>query len=385
MATTTAGPFDVTLTPDPTIAPLGSHLTLTTYLHNPGTLPVPCTGITVTLPVGKGETDLCEAADDVNANGWGEKSKSWTMSRQDGRFTFAPPDHRHQVVLPNEKITITLRGIPVNEHMGTAPVRVAVTQPTGSPPPYTCLVAKGSAEYGFGGLYPKNPMIPAGTHAELVWTAHDLPEGSKLELAWSTDQGPGTATLGPTQEYDSILLYRSTDVLLTATIPTGSPTPLTARDATLVTVAYPDLAVGDIEVGDRVTLLGPAPVTRYNIVPNQHPPTVTTLSAPGDGVLAVYLDTDAPTTPPATVLELLRPGAADHYWRTRITSRSCDFTHNVMTAPGAMLPVPADTTLRFTDVTDTPTDDYTLRLVWHSFGTTVLSSPHGALAAAPVN
>ncbi|MEU1310555.1 hypothetical protein ABZ419_16890 [Streptomyces cinnamoneus] len=310
--------------------------------------------VRVSFPVGSGPEEL--SSNPGSAEPQVDDTKFWRFEldpETPGSAVLTPK--RSATLTPGGQLELTLANIEINQAVGTTELALQEKLKNSSETDHKeWPLAKVPAGFTTGDFRPRRLLVRSGKPAELIWRGESRPGATYRMLH---DGEPVDVT--DVRYWESPPLHRDTSFALVVEVTEGGNTAEHAM-TTMVTVARPDLVVGDLTVDGHTVLthataefdLGDAPSLTY--------------TAETDGFLVghVRADQDVPDTedPAPTLTVTVTAGGTG-----RNTSVQSRLAERAPGDPGSRLTavVPRGATVTVARAGTTPS---THRLSWLPFG-----------------
>ncbi|MFE7594122.1 hypothetical protein ACFU6K_32425 [Kitasatospora sp. NPDC057512] len=359
-------PTLLTYTLHPTPLPVGGRGTLRITVANRRATPVTCDSVTFTLPVGSTPSDCAttHAADFRVVDEFRWRLRSDDSAKDSASFTATPTEP----LVPGERHTFEIVGIPIGEQAGTARLRITELACDEGEPQRTAVqtrpVRKLADDLILSDFTPDHAAIGHDGTVVLTWTCTP-PPGADYTLYYGDNQsaevndhidanGNGRWTSPPLDTTTAFLIQQSS---------TSGGDVVQHTLTTAVTVTNPDMEVGNLSANGTTSLLGA--VQQFDAV-KELPLTRT---APTDGFLHGYIKTTDSGSPATLQIVITAPGSDTP--PLSISVQSTDQAGGDRNQDGRVFtPVPAGARIQATAACDVV---YSGQLVWVPLGTGALA------------
>ncbi|MFF7020270.1 hypothetical protein ACFY97_04535 [Streptomyces klenkii] len=222
--------------------------TLRITVTNHQQTPVPVEEVRFSYPVGSGSGDLT-AKPDSGVPGL-DDSKQWVFERDSETPAFVlRPRRPNRPFPPKDQVEVSITGIEVNPAVGTSKLTITETLQGGSEPQQEeWPLAKVPAGFTVSDFRPAYILVQSGSSTELTWRGTSRPGATYTMLH---DGEPVDVT--SIRNWPTPNLHRDSVFVLTVEVDVDGNVAEYAL-TTAVTVARPDLTIGDLTVHGKTTL-----------------------------------------------------------------------------------------------------------------------------------
>ncbi|MFI9202839.1 hypothetical protein [Streptomyces sp. NPDC053048] len=237
-------PAPIQVSHGPTPARAALRITVTNHRHES----VQLEEIRFSFPVGDGPDDLTAVPDSGEPEL--DDTRHWRFEYDADSRTFVLTPRRSQHPLDfGDQLDLAIANVQVNSAVGTSTLTITETlQDGGEPGTEEWPLAKVPAGFTVGDFRPDYILVQSGTAARLSWRGESMP-GATYTMLHDGDPVDVTAV----RSWPTPPLHRDTAFALVVRVEAGESVAEYAMSTT-VTVARPDLAVGELTVHGRATL-----------------------------------------------------------------------------------------------------------------------------------